>query len=151
MYATTLAGYQFIVAASKSPEFSRLNFELRDFVSPRGKVQPDVRDDAGGRLQDRRSNFGEVMESMTYVDSEGPTRVMEASRIGHYVMTRNGFTLLATELRGKTRLVANAGLTSPSLRPCPRSISAGQRQARDKPEHPRAAHHQAQKMRLSWR
>lgn len=48
--------------------------------------------------------FALVMESMTYVDSEGTRAEMATSRVGHFKITRDGFTLLAMGFTGKKAL-----------------------------------------------
>lgn len=47
-----------------------------------------------------KRNFALVKESMTYVDSEGVKRQKETKRIGHYQMTRDGFTFLCMGFTG---------------------------------------------------
>lgn len=51
-----------------------------------------------------RCNFAPVMESMTYVDSSGVQHTKNTSRIGHYILTRDAFTLLAMGFTGKEAL-----------------------------------------------
>ena len=50
------------------------------------------------------SNFGQVKETMTYIDSSGHQVTKETSRVGHYRMTRDGFSLLVMGFTGKEAL-----------------------------------------------
>lgn len=54
--------------------------------------------------EDRRLNFELVMESMTYKDSSGLHKAMETGRVSHYIVSRDGFTLLAMGFTGKKAL-----------------------------------------------
>lgn len=66
--------------------------------------------------ESHRPNFGEVMESMTSVNSEGETCVKETTRTGHFKITRDGFTLLAMGFTGKKALALNI-----RVRPAPQN------------------------------
>ncbi len=48
-----------------------------------------------------RLNFEQVMETMTYKDSDGVLVAKETSRIGHVRMTKDGFMFLAMGFTGK--------------------------------------------------
>jgi Rha family phage regulatory protein len=51
------------------------------------------------------SDFGVVKETMTYRSAEGVMVEKETSRIGHYLMSRDGFALLAMGFTGKKALI----------------------------------------------
>lgn len=51
-----------------------------------------------------KRNFALVMETMTYKDSDGAIATMQTSRSSHYIITRDGYSLLVMGFTGKKAL-----------------------------------------------
>jgi len=78
------------------------------FGKPHYHVLRDIRNLLESMPEDSanfaKSNFGSVNETMAYIDSSGHQVTKETSRVGHYRMTRDGFSLLVMGFTGKEAL-----------------------------------------------
>lgn len=67
-------------------------------------VLRDIADLLSNLPEEFRPNFGLVMETMAYRDASGRLATKQTSRASHFVMTKDGFMLLAMGFTGKKAL-----------------------------------------------